>query len=75
MNTDQMRGRWNEMKGRIKEKWGQLTDDELDQVGGRWDQLVGLVQRRYGTAREEAEREVNDLRQRYESTESGRGLR
>ncbi|HEX7121246.1 MAG TPA: CsbD family protein [Gemmatimonadaceae bacterium] len=75
MNSDQMRGRWKEMKGRIREKWGQLTDDELDQVGGRWDQLVGLVQRRYGTAREDAEREVNDLRRHYESTESGRDRR
>lgn len=72
MNTDQMDGRWKEMKGRIKEKWGQLTDDEIDQVGGKWDRLVGLVQRKYGGAREAVERDVDDLRRRYDQPATGR---
>jgi uncharacterized protein YjbJ (UPF0337 family) len=54
------------MKGKIKERWGRLTDDELDRVEGQWDQLVGLIQRQYGLAREEADRQVQDLRRTYD---------
>jgi len=71
MNTDQTEGRWKEIKGKIREKWGQLTDDELDQVRGRWDQLTGLVQRKTGAAREQVERDVSDLRRRYDETDRG----
>ena len=47
-------------KGKAKEKWGKLTDDELDQAAGRRDQLIGKVQERYGYARDRAEREVDE---------------
>ena len=43
MNWDQIEGNWKNFKGKVREKWGQLTDDELDQVGGRKDQLVGKL--------------------------------
>ena len=59
MNWDQIEGNWKEFKGKAKEKWGEITDDELDQAEGKRDQLVGLVQQKYGKAREEAEREVD----------------
>ena len=60
MNKDILKGKWNQLKGSIKEKWGQLTDDELDQINGDYDQLVGTIQERYGKEKEEAEREVDE---------------
>ena len=67
MNRDEMSGRWTETKGKIKEKWGKLTDDDLDVMEGKWDQLKGLVQQRYGTAREEVDRDVEELRRQHEA--------
>ncbi len=58
MNKDQLQGKWKQVKGQAKEKWGELTDDELDQIEGKHDQLVGKVQERYGLAKEEAEKQV-----------------
>jgi uncharacterized protein YjbJ (UPF0337 family) len=66
MTSDQMEGRWKEFKGKLREKWGQLTDDELDQVRGKWEQLAGLVQRKTGESREVVERDVSAMRRRYE---------
>ena len=60
MNRDELQGKWKQYKGKIKEKWGELTDDDLNVIGGRFDQLVGRVQERYGLGREEAEQEVRD---------------
>jgi len=60
MNWDRIEGNWKQFKGKAKEKWGQITDDELDQIAGRKDQLVGKIQERYGWAKDRAEREVND---------------
>jgi uncharacterized protein YjbJ (UPF0337 family) len=59
MNEDTLKGQWTQLKGRILEKWGQLTDDDLDQIQGRAEQLVGRIQERYGVARDEAKREVD----------------
>jgi uncharacterized protein YjbJ (UPF0337 family) len=60
MNQDIFQGRWQQLKGKVREKWGELTDDDFTQIAGEKDQLVGRVQERYGLARQEAEREVND---------------
>jgi len=60
MNKDILKGKWNQIKGSIKKKWGQLTDDELDQINGDYDKLVGKLQERYGKNKEEAEKEVNE---------------
>lgn len=59
MNKDRMEGNWKQLKGKAKEKWGELTDDELDRIDGKTDQLVGAVQKHYGRSRDEAEKEVN----------------
>jgi uncharacterized protein YjbJ (UPF0337 family) len=59
MNWDQISGQWKQYKGRAKEKWGKLTDDEIDVIEGKRDQLVGKVQERYGIARDQAEKEVD----------------
>jgi uncharacterized protein YjbJ (UPF0337 family) len=60
MNWDRIEGQWKQLKGRVKEKWGDLTDDELDEIAGRQDQLVGRIQERYGIERDEAEKRVKD---------------
>ncbi|WP_417898273.1 CsbD family protein [Bacillus haimaensis] len=65
MNQATMKGKWNQMKGDAKKKWGNLTDDDLQQVEGDHDKLVGKIQERYGKSKEEAEREVNDWNKTY----------
>ena len=59
MNWDQIQGNWTQFKGRLKEQWGDLTDDDIDRAAGQRDQLVGKIQERYGIARDEAERQVS----------------
>lgn len=59
MNQTTMKGKWNQMKGDAKEKWGNLTDDDLQQIEGDRDKLVGKIQERHGKSKEEAEREVD----------------
>ena len=61
MNDDILKGKWAQLKGRIKEQWGRLTDDEIDALDGRREQLVGKVQERYGIARDEAQRQVKEF--------------
>ncbi|MBF0332095.1 MAG: CsbD family protein, partial [Alphaproteobacteria bacterium] len=65
MNWDQVKGNWNEIKGKVKEQWGDLTDDELERMEGKRDQLVGTIQKRYGYTKEEAERRVSDWETRH----------
>jgi uncharacterized protein YjbJ (UPF0337 family) len=60
MNWDQVEGQWKQLKGKVKEKWGKLTDDDLTVIGGKRDQLCGKLQQRYGYSKEEAERHVED---------------
>jgi len=59
MNWDQVAGSWTNMKGKVKEKWGKLTDDDLDVIAGKRDQLLGRLQQKYGYTKEEAEREID----------------
>jgi uncharacterized protein YjbJ (UPF0337 family) len=61
MNTTEMKGNWQQFVGKAKEKWGQLTDDDWKVVEGKRDQLIGKIQQRYGIAREEAERQIDEL--------------
>ncbi|MBK4775884.1 hypothetical protein CRV11_02175 [Candidatus Pantoea edessiphila] len=58
MNKDKISGNWKQLKGKIKEKWGKLTDDDFQCIQGKRDQLIGKIQERYGCAKDEAEREV-----------------
>jgi uncharacterized protein YjbJ (UPF0337 family) len=60
MNWDRIEGNWQQLKGRVKEQWGDLTDDDFDVVAGRRDQLAGKIQERYGIAKDEAERQVKE---------------
>ena len=60
MNWDQVSGNWKQFKGKVQEKWGHLTDDDLDVIAGQRDQLIGRIQERYGIQKEAAERQVKD---------------
>jgi uncharacterized protein YjbJ (UPF0337 family) len=59
MNEDTLQGQWKQLKGRVQEQWGKLTDDDIDQIEGRAQRLVGRLQERYGLAQEEAEKQVD----------------
>lgn len=64
MNQDRIRGQWKQVKGKIKEQWGRLTDDDLDVIAGKRDQLLGRIQRRHGLAKDEAQKQVRDFEER-----------
>ncbi|UWR27133.1 CsbD family protein [Sulfitobacter sp. S223] len=59
MNWDTIKGNWTQMTGKIKEEWGDLTDDEITEAEGDRDQLIGKIQAKYGIAKEEAEKQVD----------------
>ena len=65
MNTDILMGKWKQLRGKVKEQWGELTDDELDKAEGRFDRLSGLLQERYGYAKDEADRTLNEAIDRW----------
>ena len=61
MNEDILKGKWKEIKGGVKEKWGKLTDDDLAVVEGNKDKLLGILQQKYGYAKDKAEQEYKDF--------------
>lgn len=61
MNSDQVQGTWKQVRGKVKEMWGKLTDDDLDVVAGKKDQLVGKVQKAYGVSKEEPQKQVDEF--------------
>ena len=60
MNWDRIEGNWQQLKGKVLEEWGELTNDDLDKIEGNRMQLAGRIQERYGKAKDEAEREIDD---------------
>ena len=68
MDANILKGKWLQLKGSIREKWGELTDDDVDRVGGNAERLVGVIQERYGYQKQEAEREVDAFLSRYGAT-------
>lgn len=58
MNKDTAEGNWLQLKGKIKEQWGKLTDDDLDVIAGKREQLMGKIQERHGITRDEADKQV-----------------
>ena len=61
MNEDRIKGQWKQLAGKLKAKWGKLTDDDLAVADGDSEYLVGRIQERYGIARDEAERQLRDF--------------
>jgi uncharacterized protein YjbJ (UPF0337 family) len=60
VNWDTAKGDWKQFAGKIKEKWGNLTDDDLAKINGQREQLEGKLQERYGIAKDEAKKQVDD---------------
>ena len=65
MNKDQVEGKWEQLKGKAKEKWGKLTDDDFDVIAGRRDQFLGKLQERHGIARDAAEKQLKEWQDRH----------
>ena len=61
MNWDRIEGNWKQFKGKVKERWGKLTDDDLDVIAGKRDQLLGKLQQSYGLSKDEAERQISEF--------------
>jgi uncharacterized protein YjbJ (UPF0337 family) len=61
MNANQLKGEWRQIKGKVAEHWGKLTDNDLAEIAGKRDQLVGMLQKRYGKVQEVVEREVKEF--------------
>jgi uncharacterized protein YjbJ (UPF0337 family) len=61
MNEDKIKGQWKQLAGKLKTKWGKLTDDDLQVADGNAEYLAGKIQERYGIARDEAERQIRDF--------------
>lgn len=72
MNKDILKGQWKQIQGRIKNAWGELTDDDMLRVGGDWDRLVGTIQERTGQVKEDVERGLSALLDRI--AEETRGV-
>jgi uncharacterized protein YjbJ (UPF0337 family) len=66
INQDILEGKWKQAKGKVKQQWGKLTDNQLDQISGRTEELVGLLQESYGYSTERAQKEVDDFVHRFE---------
>ena len=64
MNEDTIAGNWKQFKGKVKEQWGKLTDDDIDVIAGKRDQLLGRIQERHGVAKDEAETQVKNWESR-----------
>jgi len=60
MNSDQLQGKWKQLKGSVKQQWGKLTDDDIDYINGQRDVLVGKLQERYGYAKEDAQKRADE---------------
>jgi len=60
VDWNRIEGSWKQLKGKIKEKWGDLTDDDLDKIAGRRDQFEGLIQQRYGLTKDQARRQIEE---------------
>jgi len=70
MNWDQVEGKWKQLRGSVKQKWGKLTDNDLDFIAGKREQLAGKLQERYGLAKDEAHKQVDEWLKTQHQTET-----
>ena len=61
MNPEILKGRWHQVRGEVRKRWGKLTDDDVTQIEGNVEKMIGKLQERYGYKREQAEKELNDF--------------
>jgi len=69
MNQDTLKGQWMQLKGKARQQWGKLTDDDLDQIQGNTEMLAGKIQERYGKTREEVGKELDSWVKQNQSGE------
>lgn len=60
MDWNRIEGSWKELKGKLKQQWGNLTDDDLDRIAGKRDELEGKLQQRYGLSKDAARQQIDD---------------
>ncbi len=72
MNANQIKGEWKQIRGKVAEQWGKLTNDDLDVIAGKRDQLLGRLQVRYGKTQEAIEEEVKEFEDRFKKPKSAR---
>lgn len=61
MNKNVLEGKWKQLRGAIRERWGELTNDDLDQIAGKGERLSGILQEKYGYSQMEAERQIEEF--------------
>lgn len=61
MNKDIIKGNWREIKGKVQQKWGQITNDEVDKMQGNYEELSGAIQKKYGYQKDKAEQEIDQF--------------
>ena len=61
MNNDIIAGNWKQLRGKVQQRWGKLTNDDLDVIAGKKEQLIGKIQEHYGEAKEDVERDVDAM--------------
>jgi len=66
LNKDMMVDKWEQMKSRVKQRWGRLTDEQLNRISGNHDELAGLIRERYGYTHEKARKGVDEFIQRLD---------
>jgi uncharacterized protein YjbJ (UPF0337 family) len=72
MNWDQVEGKWKQMKGSVREKWGKLTDSDYELIAGNRDKFLGRLQERYGYTKDRAEKELDEWMESEHGTEMPR---
>ena len=65
-----LEGKWNQIKGQIKQQWGELTDDDIDRIRGNREEMIGVLQEKYGKSREEAEKEMDEFLSAFSAVQS-----
>jgi len=75
MNWDLIAGKWKQSMGKVKVKWGKLTDDDVTAINGKREQLVGKIQERYGIAKDAAEKQVDEFIKSYSPDEAGKAAK
>jgi len=68
MQWDTIEGNWKQFKGKVKEQWGKLTDDDLDRIAGKKDQLAGRLQESYGIGKDDAEKQIREFEAKNSDT-------
>jgi uncharacterized protein YjbJ (UPF0337 family) len=61
INSDVLMGKWKQLKGKVRQQWGDLTNDDVDRIQGNYEEFAGILQERYGYSREEADRQIDDF--------------